>query len=338
MVGKVPPEVLEQLVFSRLGSADPAVVQGPAYGEDTAAIRVGETETDSEHREREGDDDEELLVVNSDPISLAADRVGTLGVTVACNDVAASGGTPRWLTNVCILPAEGDRDLDRITQQIDDAASELGVRVVGGHAEYSADLSRPLLSMTCLGTTERYVPSSGASAGEAILIAGSAGTEGTAILGSDFSDELAGRVADDVLGAATTYYEDLSVLGGASALAPYATAMHDPTEGGVLAGLTEMAASSSAAFSVERAKIPVRPETETLCDALDVDPLRIFGSGALLATVPDEKREIALEALEAKDLTAAVIGRVDAGDEAGVTLDGEPVITPVEDDLYELWE
>lgn len=96
MVGKVPPEVLEQLVFSRLGSADPAVVQGPAYGEDTAAIRVGETETDSEHREREGDDDEELLVVNSDPISLAADRVGTLGVTVACNDVAASGGTPRW--------------------------------------------------------------------------------------------------------------------------------------------------------------------------------------------------------------------------------------------------
>lgn len=332
MVGKVPPEALEQLVFSRLGSADPSVVQGPAYGEDTAAIRVDETETDGSN--------EELLVVNSDPISLAADRVGTLGVTVACNDVAASGGTPRWLTNVCILPEDGDRDLDRITRQIDDAASELGVRVVGGHAEYAEELSRPLLSMTCLGTTERYIPSSGASAGETILIAGSAGIEGTAILGSDFSDELAGRVGENVIRAATTYYDDLSVLAGASALAPYATAMHDPTEGGVLAGLTEMAASSSAAFSVDRAKIPIRPETETLCDALGVDPLRIFGSGALLATVPDSEQETALGALKEKDLTAAVIGHVDVGDEeeAGVTLDGKPVTTPVEDDLYELWE
>lgn len=331
MVGKVPPEALEQLVFTRLGSDDSAVVQGPAYGEDTAAIDVDETE---------GDDGEELLVVNSDPISLAADRVGTLGVTVACNDIAASGGTPRWLTNVCILPDDGDQDLKRITQQIDAAASELGVQVVGGHAEYSADLSRPLLSMTCLGTTDRYVPSGGASAGEVVLIAGSAGTEGTAILGSDFREALEGRVREETLTAATACYDDLSVVEGASALSPHATAMHDPTEGGVLAGLTEMAIASPATFAIERAAVPVRPETETLCGALGVDPLRIFGSGALLATVPDGKRAAALEALEAKDIAGSVIGRVDAADEAeaGVVLDGEPIAGPIEDDLYELWE
>lgn len=330
MVGKVPPEALEQLVFSRLGDSDPSVVQGPAYGEDTAAIRVDGADQN----------DEELLVVNSDPISLAVDRVGTLGVTVACNDIAASGGTPQWLTNVCVLPDDGDRELDRITHQIDEAATAVGVHVVGGHAEYSGDVSRPLLSMTCLGTTDRYISSSGASAGEVILIAGSAGTEGTAILGSDFREELAGRVREDTLTAATAYYDDLSVVEGASALAPHVTAMHDPTEGGVLAGLSEMAASSSATFSVERAKIPVRSETETLCDALGVDPLRIFGSGALLATVPDSERETALEALEANDITGTVIGQVDRADEeeAGVTLDGEPVARPVEDDLYELWE
>lgn len=329
MVGKVPPDALEQFVFTRLGSSDPAVVQGPAYGEDTAAIRVDET-----------DGDEELLVVNSDPISLAVDRIGTLGVTIACNDIAASGGTPRWLTNVCILPEDGDRELDRITRQIDDAASAVGVQVIGGHAEYSGELSRPLLSMTCLGTTDRYIPSSGASAGEVILIAGSAGIEGTAILGSDFHAELDGRVTDDVLAAATGNYDDLSVLERASALGPHATAMHDPTEGGVLAGLVEMAASSSATFAVDRSKIPVRPETEALCGALGVDPLRIFGSGALLATVPASERETALRALEANDITGAVVGRVDTADEdeAGVVLDDEPVATPVEDDLYDLWE
>lgn len=330
MVGKVPPDALERLVFTRLGSSDPAVVQGPAYGEDTAAIRVNETDGD----------DEELLVVNSDPISLAVDRIGTLGVTIACNDIAASGGTPRWLTNVCILPEDGDRELDRITRQIDDAASAVGVQVIGGHAEYSGELSRPLLSMTCLGTTDRYISSSGASAGEVILIAGCAGIEGTAILGSDFHGELDGRVTDDVLAAATGYYDDLSVLESASALGPHATAMHDPTEGGVLAGLVEMAASSSATFVVDRSKIPVRPGTEALCGALGVDPLQIFGSGALLATVPDSERETALRALEETGITGAVVGRVDTADEdeAGVVLDDEPVTTPVEDDLYDLWE
>ncbi|RRJ31035.1 AIR synthase-related protein [Halocatena pleomorpha] len=328
MVGKVPPEALERLVFTRLGDSDPAVVQGPAYGEDTAALRV------------DAAGDEELLVINSDPISLAVDRVGTLGVTVACNDIAASGGTPRWLTNVCILPADGDRELDRITRQIDDAAAAVGAHVIGGHAEYSEELSRPLVSMTCLGTTDRYIPTSGASAGELIVIAGHAGTEGTAILGSDFRDELDEQVTEETFTAAEACYEDLSVQAAASALAPYATAMHDPTEGGVLAGLHEMATASSATFMVERTRIPVRPETETLCGVLNIDPVRIFGSGALLATVPQAERNAALRALEEKDLTAAVIGQVDTADEteAGVCLDAEPVVGPVEDALYDLWE
>lgn len=327
MVGKVPPQALERLVFSRLGSPDSAVVQGPAYGEDTAAIRVGGVD----------EQDGQLLVVNSDPISLAVERVGTLGVTIACNDIAASGGDPRWLTNVCILPEDSD-SLDAITRQIDETATELGVVVVGGHAEYSAELSRPLLSMTCLGTADRYVSSSGASDGELIFLAGSAATEGTAILGSDFSDALSGEVTEETLTAATACYEEVSVVEAASALSPHATAMHDPTEGGVLAGLTEMSVSSGTTFAVEREEIPVRPETERLCTVLSVDPLRIFGSGALLGTVPESERENALNSLEEHGVTGGVIGEVRGAEEQpSVMLDGETVDTPVEDELYELW-
>ncbi|MEA5387540.1 AIR synthase related protein [Haloarculaceae archaeon H-GB2-1] len=77
MVGKVPPADLRDVVFERLGAESDAVVQGPAYGEDAAALSLGD----------------QLLVVSTDPISLAAAHVGTLGVHVACNDVAASGAT-----------------------------------------------------------------------------------------------------------------------------------------------------------------------------------------------------------------------------------------------------
>lgn len=320
MVGKVSAADLERFVFTRLGDSDRAVIQGPEYGEDTAAIKT----------------DDEMLVVNSDPISLAVERVGTLGVTVACNDIAASGGTPRWLTNVCILPEDGDRTLDRITRQIDEAASELGVQVVGGHAEYSAELSRPLLSMTCLGTTDQYVPTSGASSGDVIVLTGGAGIEGTAILASDFRDDLA--VDEAVLDSAMRFFEEISVLDAASALSPHATAMHDPTEGGVLAGLIEMAVSSSAEFAVERREIPIHPETETLCAAVGVDPLRIFGSGALLAAIPDSERDEALTALEDRGIPASVIGRVNAKDDPRVALDDETFASPIEDDLYDLWE
>lgn len=322
MVGKVSPEDLEQFVFTRLGGSDSAVTQGPAYGEDTAAIEVGG----------------ETLVINSDPISLAVDRVGTLGVNIACNDIAASGATPRWLTNVSILPEESEQMLDRITRQIDEAATDLGVSIVGGHAEYSSELSRPLLSMTCMGTTDQYVPSSSANPGDVILLTGSAGIEGTAILATDFRD--AYDVDDTVLDEAAHFFEEISVVDAASAITPYATSMHDPTEGGVLSGLVEMAVSSNATFTVERNAIPVKAATETLCDIANVDPLRIFGSGALLATVPESEHEKALTALEERGTSGTIIGQVHTtSDETPhVMIDDEIFTTSVEDDLYDLWE
>jgi len=107
MPGKVPPDLLEA-VFTRTGAPDEAVLQGPAYGEDAAAI----------------DPPAGTLVVSADPISLAAAHVGTLGVYVACNDVAVSGVDPRWLTVVALLP-EG-ADVEPVTEDIDAAASEVG--------------------------------------------------------------------------------------------------------------------------------------------------------------------------------------------------------------------
>lgn len=137
MIGKVDPDRLEA-VFSRTGVTDADVRQGPAYGEDTAALRIGE----------------ELLVVNTDPVSLAAERIGTIGTHVACNDVAASGGEPRWLTVAIFLPDESS--LDSIIDQLDAATHEIGVSIVGGHTEYAPERERPLLSLTCLGLADEY--------------------------------------------------------------------------------------------------------------------------------------------------------------------------------------
>jgi hydrogenase expression/formation protein HypE len=325
MIGKVDPDSLASLVLDRTGAPDDRVIQGPAYGEDTAAIRL------------EGETEAGILVVNADPISLAVGRVGTLGVDVAANDVAASGATPEWLTSVVLLPGSDDA-LDTITAQLDEAARRLGVAIVGGHSEYAPALSTPMLVLTCFGLTDRYVPTGGAEPGDRLVLTKGAGIEATAILATDFRDRLTGRVDEATLEAAEGFYDEVSVVPDAAVLRAYANAMHDPTEGGLVDGLLELAVASGVRLEVDREAIPVREETRRLCAAAGVDPLRTFGSGALLAAVPEESTAAALSGLEERGIDAAVIGTVGESEEPVLDLGGERFEEPVRDDMYALWE
>ncbi|WP_247002090.1 AIR synthase family protein [Halosolutus gelatinilyticus] len=347
MPGKVGPDELLAHVFDRTGTAaaDETVVQGAAYGEDAAAIDWPGADT---------------LVVSSDPISLAAADVGTLGVAIACNDVAASGADPRWLTVVALLPDE-DAPLEAITSDLHAAARDVGAAIVGGHTEYVDQLDRPLLSLTAMGATDAFLPTGGAEPGDRVVLTKAAGVEGTAILAADFGDDLG--VDPEIRERAQAFLEELSVVPDARIVREYATAMHDPTEGGVAAGLLELARASAVRIEVERDAVPVRDETAALCDAAGVDPLRIFGSGALLATVPQADVSDVLDALSDAEIDAADIGRVEpagvddegdgsgeseesgAADEdearesaAGLVLGRELLTDAIEDDLYPLWE
>ena len=324
MLGKVSPDDLAAHVFQRKGADLDSVLQGPAYGEDAAAIEVPAG----------------TMVVSSDPLWFAVDRVGTLGVHVACNDVAASGGDPTWMTNVVFLPSEADSStLERITTQIDEAASSIGVAVVGGHSEYNEQLDRPLLMMTCMGMADPYVPTGGANPGDELILTQGAAIEGTAILASDFEAELRAQGVDPALiEAGIGFFEDIGVTDDAAVLRSFATGMHDPTEGGLIDALLEMASASGASIEVDPAAVPIREATAVLTDAMGVDPFRIFGSGALLASVPEADLDDALAALAEAGIEAAHIGSVVEGTPSTLTLGEEVFSEPVRDDMYQLWE
>lgn len=110
-----------------------------------------------------------------------------------------------------------------------------------------------------------------------------AGIEATAVLASDFRTEI--DADDRIFDEALSFFDELSVLPEAAVCAPVATAMHDPTEGGVLGGLVEMARASNVNVVLDGDSVPIRPATRELCGAMDLDPLRVLGSGALLVTV-----------------------------------------------------
>nr|AGF92941.1 AIR synthase related protein domain protein [uncultured organism] len=320
MLGKVSPEDLKKFVFSRVGAASESVQVGPAYGEDTAAIEIGG----------------EVLVINSDPIIYAAEGIGTLGVNIASNDVAASGGKPEWMTVTYLLPDEENSVLDTITRQIDSVARDLGIAIVGGHSEYVPEVRRPFLSLTCFGRADRYIPTSGAEPGDRVILTKGAGIEGTGIIATDFRSELEDEVDPELLQRGEERLNELSVVPEASVLNDYATAMHDPTEGGLVDGLLELSSASSVRLEIDRSRIVIGDDTRALCDAMEVDPMKIFGSGALLATVPEDRADEAIELLLNRGISASVIGKVEKG-EPELVIGEEVYRDPIRDELYDLW-
>jgi len=333
MAGKLKPNVLRKYVLSRVGKRDPSVIIGPSLGEDSAIIDLS---------------NDKVLVAHVDPITGAVEHLGWLAVHVACNDVAVSGARPRWLLPVLYLPEECDEEtIDKITLQIDVAAREVGAMIVGGHSEYTAGLRRPMISMTALGLARKdsYVSSGGARSGDLVLMTKTAAIEGTAVLASDFKDELLSKgIPEDLIKRGEGFIKKVSVVREALILAGKVTSMHDPTEGGIIGGVTEIAYASNTSIDIWEDRVPVANETKAFFRALGLDWLKALSSGVLLATVPKGKVHEALSILRKGGLEAAIIGEVKGygGYLAKVhRSSGDEEIYDevyVEDEVIKLWE
>jgi hydrogenase maturation factor len=301
--GKLPPELLRALLAS-LPAPDPAVVAAGAVGEDAAVIDTGGLE---------------LLVAKTDPITFANEDAGRYLLAVNGNDIASMGGEPRWLLVTALLPEGTTREsAAEVLGGLREACVEAGVVLVGGHTEITVGLVRPILVGCLLGTVPRdgLTRTSSARPGDSLVLAGGIAIEGTAILAREHAEELCARgVGLTAITSAADWLRTpgISVLPAARALRGLARALHDPTEGGVITALHEIADASGNGLRVARERIAVLPECAAICEALGLDPLGLLASGALLAAVPPEKVEAALARLAAAGISGARIGEVAAG-------------------------
>lgn len=297
--GKLDPKILQQIVFTRLGSPSPRVIIGPKIGEDAALI----------------DFDEKVLVVHSDPITGAIENIGWLAVNICANDIATKGVRPLWVLVVMILPQRiRVSQLKHITGQINEAAKELGIAVIGGHSEVTPGISRPIIVVTALGEVEKskYVSSSGAVVGDSVILTKGAAIEGTAILSTELKKTLEAKVNKSVLLKAQKFIEMISVVEDALTAIEVGGvhAMHDATEGGVAGALQEIAWASNVGVRAYEKKIPIYKEAKTICEALNIDPLKTMSSGALLISADSKKAQEIIAALKEKGIQASVIGKV----------------------------
>ena len=300
--GKIPPNILKKIVFQSLGADIDDVIVGPAIGEDAAVVKG----------------DARSLVIASDPVTGATKNIGLHAVHVNANDIAATGADPRFFM-VTILLREGatEEEIRDISSQIHSACMEVGAAVVGGHTEITPGIDHTIISGTMFGYTDRPIRTGGASVGDSIILTKGAGIEGTAILAHEHEQELAELFGAPFVARAKRYSSMLSILPEARIVRQWATALHDPTEGGVAGALNEMAMASGKGFSVLPESVPVFEETTQICNHFECDPLQLISSGSLLATVPSVRTDEALEALSKKGISAARIGEIT---EKGTTL------------------
>jgi len=298
-VGKLEPNMLKQLVFSCLGAPNSRVILGPRIGEDASVI----------------DFKDKVLVVHSDPITGAVENIGWLAVNIVANDIATCGVKPLWMLIVLLLPKNIDSTkLKHITGQINKAAKELGIAIVGGHSEVTPGIKRPIIVATAMGETEKekLVQSSGAKIGDHVIVTKGAAIEGTAILSSELAELLQRKINSRIVEDAQKFIKKISVVKDALTAVKVGGVhvMHDATEGGVAGGLQEIAWASDVGIVVYEEKIPVYEETKLICEALQIDPLKTIGSGALIIAAHPEKAMKIMTALREKGIRASVVGKI----------------------------
>lgn len=244
------------------------------------------------------------------PLFFPGGDIGSLAVHGTVNDVAMMGAKPLYLSAGFILE-EGFplADLDRIVESMARAASAAGVAIVTGDTKVveQGKGDGVFITTTGIGVVPDGVEVSGdrARVGDVILISGSMGDHGIAILSKRENLEFD-----------TTIESDSAALNGLVAdmvaAVPQIRCLRDPTRGGLAATLNELATQSGVGMQLNESAIPIKPQVAAACELLGIDPLYVANEGKLIAICAERDAETLLGVMRDHPLgrEAARIGRV----------------------------
>ncbi|OAN50675.1 hydrogenase expression/formation protein HypE [Paramagnetospirillum marisnigri] len=242
------------------------------------------------------------------PLFFPGGDIGSLAVHGTVNDVAMAGAVPLSLSAGFIIE-EGFplADLKRIVDSMARASREAGVPVVTGDTKVVEKGKGDGIFITTagIGMVPPGVEISGdkAQAGDAILISGTMGDHGVAVMSQRESLGFETDILSDSAALHTMVAEMIKTSPGIHVL-------RDPTRGGLAATLNEIATQSGIGMLIEENLVPVRPEVRGACELLGLDPLYVANEGKLICICAEADAEVVLAVMRAHPLgeNAARIG------------------------------
>jgi len=265
------------------------------------------------------------------PIFFPGGDIGKLAVHGTVNDLAVGGAEPLFLSAAFILE-EGlaIADLKRVVSSMGEACALAGISLVTGDTKVVDRGKGDQVYITTSGIglvpDGRSLSIRGARPGDRILVSGTIGDHGIAIMSVREGIEF-----ETVLESDSAPLTDLTRV--MLEACPGIRCMRDPTRGGLSSALNELAAASRVGVELREAPIPLRPEVRGACEMLGLDPLYVANEGKLIAVAAPADAERLLEVMRSHALgrNAAIIGEVVEDHPGMVTMHsvvgGERVVT-----------
>lgn len=253
------------------------------------------------------------------PLFFPGGDIGDLAVNGTVNDLAMSGARPLFLSAAFIME-EGLalEDLSRVVDSMARAARAAGVSIVTGDTKVVNKGSADKLFVTTSGLgliedRDAAISASSVCAGDSIIVSGSIGDHGMAIMSVREGLEFEGEIRSDT----APLYGLVKAMLDAGEI----HALRDPTRGGLATSLCELALASSIGIEIDSMSILVREDVKGACEILGLDPLFVANEGKLVAFVPERDAQAILRAMQSHPTgrEARLIGRA-VSDHPGMAL------------------
>ncbi len=261
------------------------------------------------------------------PIFFPGGDIGRIAVCGTINDLAVMGGRPLALSCGMIIEEGFDvDDLARIVSSMDEALGEAGANLVTGDTKVmeKGALDGIAINTAGIGIAETVIRNNGLQPGDAIIVSGTMGDHGIAIMahreGFDLGEQIKSDVAplwgivEKALAAGTIH------------------AMKDPTRGGFASAINEMAKKSNVSVRIVEERLPIRKSVKSAAGMLGIDPLEVANEGKVVMGVPPADADAVLAALRSHKYgrDAAVVGTVTRGSHVimETAIGGERFIEP----------
>ncbi len=235
------------------------------------------------------------------PVFFPGGDIGRLAACGTLNDLAVMGARPLVLSLAAILE-EGFAiaDLERLLDSFAAVIDSVGVSVACGDTKVmpAGELDGIVLTTSGIGVAQRAVSDAGLRVGDRILVTGTIGDHGMALLAARGEFHLTTALVSDVAAIWPLLAPTLEIAGAVHA-------MKDPTRGGLAAALNEMARKSRTCIEVREAAIPLRPEVRGLSDLLGISPFDVANEGKAILAIDPAHADAVLRTLRRHPLGAA---------------------------------
>jgi len=264
-------------------------------------------------------DYEKEIVITADghtiyPLFFPGGDLGILSICGTVNDLIMMGAKPLALTSIIIIEEGFKFDkLDKLINSMNLMSEKANIAIIAGDTKVMprGSLNEIIITTTGIGIKDKNIKvlDSNVKAGDHIILTGSIGDHGTALMASREGLNISTDLKSDISLLLEIYKAIKSEIKN-----NYIHAMKDPTRGGIAAALNNWAYKSNVSLWIEEEKVPIKKQVIAICDMLGLDPYNIASEGRALLSVSPIHSEIVLEKIKSTTIgkEAKIIGEVRA--------------------------